>query len=117
MVADQIVAPSRGDFRPKICIGMLFERFEITYHLYEQVVVIIARYMIIKVFLIVSTTVFYLAAMAWKGQFMADLQLATQNIKRMFTIWLLYMSEFSAIVNLNGFKLGKRSTVGTPHYN
>lgn len=64
MAADQIVALSRGDFRPKICIGMLFERFEITYHLYEQVVVIIARYMIIKVFLIVSRTVFYLAAMA-----------------------------------------------------
>lgn len=72
--------------------------------------------MIIKAFLIISMTAFYLAVVARctrTDQFMTDLQLITQNIKRMHTIGLFYMSEFSTVVSLNNFRLVTKVKNGT----
>ena len=72
--------------------------------------------MIIKAFLIISMTAFYLAVVARctrTDQFMTDLQLVTQNIKRMPTIGLFYMSEFSTVVSLNSFRLVTKVKNGT----
>ena len=61
-------------------------------------------------------TVFCLAVVArctWTDQFMTDFQLVTQNIKRMPTICLFYMSEFSTVVSLNNFRLVTKVKNGT----